>query len=303
MYNHPDNNHPDNNQVNNHPDNNQVNSQPDNNRADKQTPVLKLRYIKDDKNRLILEEMKDTKDKAADLAGKRLDIVIYSENSSQERIFPVFQQKAHTYGAYSVYMERHGCACCSLTTILAAYCKQWKELRPDQAIEEVERNQFDAGVFEKNYGKIMARQMPVSLYGISVIMSEYGIRNRYVGAFEDRKAYRQIRKHLYEGKPVVIEASRFRRKNGLIVRLNDKKYAGSYHTMILLGFTSKGKVLFTDSAGRSWAGSRQRIKETSLKDVLNYMFPRKNEKDTHVYFSRRRNTGGYILVDEDIGTV
>ena len=266
-------------------------------------PILILYQRKDRKKRLVLElddNAADVDEPDVDLAGKRLDIVIRSEKDNMERIFPVFQQKARDYGAYSEYMERHGCACCSLTTILAAYCPQWKELRPEQTITVIENSCFGPDAFRKNYGKVMARQMPVSLYGISEVMRQYGIAHRYIGRFEDKAAYGQIKEHLYRGCPVIIETSRFRRKNGHIIHWNDKKYAGSYHTMVLLGFNASGNVWFTDSATRSWAGDRQRLKEAALPELINYMFPRKNEKDTHVYFSRRRNTGGYILVDEKI---
>ena len=53
------------------------------------------------------------------------------KDTQPARTFRVFQQKAGTYGAYSDYMTRHGCACCSLTTLLAAYVPRYRALRPD----------------------------------------------------------------------------------------------------------------------------------------------------------------------------
>ena len=76
----------------------------------------------------------------------------------------------------------------------------------------------------------------------------------------------------------------------------DKKYAGSYHTMILLGVDEEGQIVFTDSATRDWAGEQQRLKRAKLSELISYMFPQKNVGDTHLYFSRKRNTGGYILI-------
>lgn len=212
------------------------------------------------------------------------------------RTFRVFQQKAGTYGVYSEYMTRHGCACCSLTTLLAAYVPQYRDLRPDGTIARVEREHFDEAVWRKNYSKHIARQMPVSLYGISRILTDCGILHRYVGAFSDQKAMGEIGDHLRSGRPVVVETSRMRRENGRIVRWFDKRFAGSYHTMILLGEDENGQVIFTDSATRAWSGDWQRIKKAELSDLLSYMFPQRNVEDTHVYFSRRRNTGGYILI-------
>lgn len=88
-----------------------------------------------------------------------------------------------------------------------------------------------------------------------------------------------------------------RRKGKRIVRFFDKKYAGSYHTMILLGIDEEGQVVFTDSATRDWAGEVQRLKRAELSELICYMFPQKNTEDTHVYFSRKKNTGGYILIN------
>lgn len=217
-------------------------------------------------------------------------------NGPEARVFRVFQQKAGTYGAYSEYMTRHGCACCSLTTLLAAYVPQYLDLRPDETIARVEREHFDEKVWQKNYSRHIARQMPVSLYGISRILTDYQVPHRYVGAFADDEAMEEIGAHLRSGRSVVVETSRMKRENGRIVRWFDKRFAGSYHTMILLGEDESGRVIFTDSATREWSGDWQRLKKAELSDLLSYMFPQRNTEDTHVYFSRRRNTGGYILV-------
>ena len=162
---------------------------------------------------------------------KTLNVVITDGDS--QRIYPVFQQKAGIYGDYSEYMTRHGCACCSLTTALAAFVEKYADLKPNGTISEVERKHFPEEVYTENYGKVMARQMPVSLYGISLILQEEGVSCEYIGDFEDKAAEKQMMEHLYKGKPVIIETSRMRRKGKRIVHFFDKKYAGSYHTMIL----------------------------------------------------------------------
>ena len=225
---------------------------------------------------------------------KTLNVVITDGDS--QRMYPVFQQKAAIYGEYSEYILRHGCACCSLTTILAAFVDRYKGLTPDKTISEVERKHFPEEVYTENYGKVMARQMPVSLYGISLILKKEGVSCEYIGDFEDKAAEKQMMEHLYKGMPVIIETSRMRRKGKRIVRFFDKKYAGSYHTMILLGVNEEGKVIFTDSATREWAGEQQRLKQAEISELISYMFPQKNVDDRHLYFSRKKNTGGYILV-------
>ena len=225
---------------------------------------------------------------------KILTVKISDGDSS--RIYPVFQQKAGIYGDYSEYMTRHGCACCSLTTALAAFVENYADLTPDETITKVECRHFPSEIVQKNYGKIMARQMPVSLYGIAAILKKEGVGCEYVGNFADDAAIEQIREHLYKGQPVIIETSRIRRKGRWICSFFDKKYAGSYHTMILLGIDEEGMAVFTDSATRAWAGEQQRLKRAELSELMTYMFPQKNVQDIHLYFSRRRNTGGYILI-------
>lgn len=230
--------------------------------------------------------------------GESLWITLEGDGAGKSVTFPVYQQKAGNYGKYSEYMNRHGCACCSLTALLAAYVPKYRNLRPEETVGIIERACWEEA-WRRNYRKHIARQMPVSLYGISRILQKNHIPHRYVGRFEDGQAMKEMEEHLGRGRPVVIETSRMRRKNGRIVRWFDKKYAGSYHTMVLLGIDERGRVLFTDSAQRQWAGSWQRLKKAKLSDLIAYMFPQKNESDTHVYFHRRKDTGGYILIDLD----
>ena len=211
--------------------------------------------------------------------------------------FPVFAQNAMTYGDYSDYINHHGCACCSLTSLLVAYCPDYRALRPDDTIRIVEAGHFPDEVWMANYSGSCQRQMPVTLYGISRILESEGIRNRYIGAYRDRQAYFLIEKHLKSGRPVVIETSRIRKKRGIPVSINDRRYAGSYHTMVLLGYDRTGKVIFADSATRDWAGSRQRLKRDRLSSLMQYMFPRINPKAVNLYFDHRWNTGGFILID------
>lgn len=250
-----------------------------------------LNFLRDENGRKVISPLLP----GEGLNEKRLDVVI--SDGERKRVYPVFQQKAGVYGDYSEYMTRHGCAVCSLTTALSAFVDKYKDLTPDKTIAEVERKHFPGEVYKENYRKVMARQMPVSLYGISVILKKEGVSCEYVGKFEDVAAQKQIMEHLWKGKPVIIETSRMRRKGRRIVRFFDKKYAGSYHTMILLGVDEEGQVVFTDSATRDWAGEVQRLKRAELSELICYMFPQKNTEDTHVYFSRKKNTGGYILIN------
>ena len=212
------------------------------------------------------------------------------------KVYPVFQQNAMKYGEYSDYMNHHGCACCSMTTMLAAWSPDCAGLTPDRTIRQVERKYFPKNVWNLNYRHILKKQMPVSLYGISTILTAKGIPNQYIGSFRREAGLEQIRNHLYSGRPVMIETSRVRYEKGRPVDLNDRKFAGSYHTMILLGIDAAGLAVMTDSATRAWAGKVQRLKWVELLEIMDYMFPQIVKWDKHLYFHRRWTSGGYILV-------
>ena len=185
---------------------------------------IHLNFLTDNKGKKFLSPSLPN----SDLNGKILKVII--SDGSTKRVYPVFQQKAGVYGEASEYILRHGCACCSLTTALAAFVEKYAKLTPDQTICEIEKKHFPKEVYEKNYGKVMARQMPVSLYGISVILKKEGISCEYVGNFEDNYAKKQIMEHLQKGSPVIIETSRMRRKGRKIVRFFDR----FFHTFLSL---------------------------------------------------------------------
>lgn len=214
----------------------------------------------------------------------------------EEKEFPIFRQSGDCYGKYSEYMKQHGCACCSLTTALAAFKEEFKELTPDLTAGVIEHRVFGDKVWTDNYSRRVERQMPVSLYGISVILDYYDISHKYVKHFIYEESIRQIKSHLLKKKPVIVETRRIKKRGFKIMSINDKKYAGSYHTMILLGMNKEEEVIFTDSAYRNWSGTSQRLKKARLEDMAYYMFTVKNPGDTHQYFHKRKGTGGYILM-------
>ena len=74
------------------------------------------------------------------------------------------------------------------------------------------------------------------------------------------------------------------------------KWSSSKHTMVLLGMTNTGKVIVADSATRKWSGKKQRIKFTTMKELVKYMIPCKSVS-TSVYYKSVSSAGGYILVN------
>lgn len=277
-------------------------------------PEIEIKLKKTKSGKLILQYNVEMELRISELLKEPVLKVALQYPDGHRFIYPVFQQNAGIFEEYSDYMNHHGCACCSLTTMLNARLEKKEEtlseetkveketkvqeelIYPQHTIEKYERACFGDSSFAENYQKSLPKQMPVSLYGISQILQENGIENRYVGAYKEKEAMREILAHLYSGRPVIFEASRLRHRGPIVLSINDKKYSGSYHTMIMLGIDQEGLVVFTDSATREWAGDIQRLKRARLSELMMYMFSQKNKKDTHVYFHGRRNTGGYILL-------
>ena len=96
-------------------------------------------------------------------AADELKVVIRKEKSASgdasEREFTVFYQTAGAYGKYSQYMKQHGCACCSLTTVLTGYVEKYRNLRPERTASVIEREHFGSAARLSNYKRPMVIQM------------------------------------------------------------------------------------------------------------------------------------------------
>lgn len=217
---------------------------------------------------------------------------IQSENG--ERTYRVFAQTSAKYAKHS-FISAHGCAVCSLTTVLSGYSKGYRNYTPDKTSRILEKKVFGSGRWNANYRKSLGAQRPVSLYGISKVLSYCNISNRYIRFFKDKTAVAQIEKHLKTGNPVIIEVNNRKQKNGRFGSYTNK-WSSSKHTMVLLGMTNTGKVIVADSATRKWSGNKQRIKFTTMNELVKYMIPCKSVS-TSVYYKSVSSSGGYILVN------
>ena len=214
--------------------------------------------------------------------GDRFNVTV--EGYETSRTYTVYRQKDQN----SSYITSHGCAACSTATVLNGY--KGLGITPSTVVKVTEKNLFGTA-WETNYNKKFSDQMPVSLYGISRILSAYGINNQYVRSFSDAQALAEITQHLKTGNAVVIEV----RKVG-----SDNTWADSYHTMVLLGMTDTGKAIVADSVDRSPAifGNCKRIKYATVASLIPYMFSCRNTSSTSCYFTKLGG-GGYILVNPE----
>ena len=220
--------------------------------------------------------------------------------------FTVFRQAARTYGEYSEFLAGHGCANCTLTNMIRAYAPAYATATPDSVIATIERQVAGEEAWTENHvTKVPEKQNPLSMYGISQILSAAGVRNTYVTKFNsnmrdssDGNAAADIIAHLKTGNPVVFEARDYNRYTGQ----SDGRWTKNYHTLSLLGYFVDGRVLLTDTAGRGWYKPSngyyggQRFKIVDLKDPMSHMFSCENKPNT-IYFKGTTKAGGYIKVN------
>ena len=142
---------------------------------------------------------------------------------SGRRSFHIFNQLLWGKNLKS-YVPAHGCAVCSLTTVLSGYTKKYANYTPNMTRTILEKKVFGSA-WRRNYGKSAKAQMPVTLYGISRILKKCGVRNKYVTRFSsNKKTAKIITRHLSKGEAVVIETNNHRQKNGRISGRYDSKW-------------------------------------------------------------------------------
>lgn len=222
------------------------------------------------------------------------------EGYPNPRTYTIFGQgySANKSSVYPSYISGHGCAACAVTTVLTGYTGQL--LTPAYMIEAIEKNLFGTEYLANYVGTNgnKPKNMPISLYGISRVLSAYGINNEYVRNFNDVQAFTEITQHLQMGNPVVIIVKDKNRSTNQ----KDTTWAssGSKHTMVLLGLTDTGMAIVADSADRATTfGNYARIKYTSLINMIPYMFSSTNVTSTSAYYTTESACGGYILVNPE----
>lgn len=209
-------------------------------------------------------------------------ITVSVRNSSGKTYYyRIFNQAAQNYESHNVFLKQHGCSITAFTTLLTSRVPQFVNYKPNDVIAKIEPKVFSKSAYKKNYSKKMKAQRPLSFYGMTRIMKKYNIKYKHVYKYKKNNAKKEITAHLKTGNPVLINV-----KKG--------KWANSYHTMLLLGITERGKIIIADSADREWSGKNQRIKYGTLDELMKDMWS--GVRSTSVYWNGRKNCGGYILI-------
>lgn len=224
----------------------------------------------------------------------RYTVTVNSANGTRD--YNIFSQEASNLSKKS-FIAQHGCAVSALTCVLSGYNSKYADWTPSKVSKQLEKQVFGAKAWNANYKKSLPAQRPVSLYGISKILSYCKIQNKYVRTFKDKQAVKDIKQHLKTGNAVIIEVNNHKQVNGKISAKYDNRWATSKHTMALLGMTDTGKVIVADSANREWSGQKQRVKFAKMEDLIRYMIPCKKYSNS-LYFNSVDSCGGYILVNK-----
>lgn len=227
-------------------------------------------------------------------SGNSCKLTLLTGNDSKKRTYTLFKQNAHDYDKYDRYLAWHGCAHCSLTTVLSGYNENYAHARPDHIIDTLEKKYADPKAWSREHEqKTLKRQMPLSLYGMSTLMTKANVANDYIPSFHYQEARADIISHLRSGNPVLFEV---RMKNHR-TKKSSKRWTNSYHTMVFLGAFTDDQVLLCDSVDRSWYDGGQRYKIVSIDDVMDYMFP-STKSTSKMYYDGAASDGGYIKIYE-----
>ena len=159
-------------------------------------------------------------------------------------------------------------------------------------IDGPEKQTADASSWNREHVKRSLRnQMPISLFGISSILSRCNVSNTYVRTYSEQEAKEDIISHLKTGNPIIFEVRQKSNQTGK----KSNRWTNSYHTMVFLGILTNGKVLLCDSIDRSWYEGGQRVKIVELEDVMEFMFPCTSFSES-IYYDGAASDGGYIKV-------
>lgn len=227
-----------------------------------------------------------------DYDGNACDFSILTANGST-RTYRLYKQNAHNYPKYENYLAWHGCATCSLTSVLGAYNPDYAGILPNEVIDGPEKDTVSPEAWNREHKeRSLPKQMPLSLYGISSILEKHDVTVDYVRTYSsDEEASADILSHLRTGNPVIFEVRQKSNKTGK----KSSRWTNSYHTMVLLGVLTNGKVLVYDPVDKNWKNNGNRITITDLSDVMEFMFPC-TKMDKAMYYNGAASDGGYIKV-------
>lgn len=167
-------------------------------------------------------------------------------------------------------LSRSGCGLCSFLSIVATF--KSSDIRPQAWCKS----------FLESVTGFSA--CPISITAGTKILQKYGIGFTRVKSFDTDSAFKDIRAHLLQGRPVVVSLSC---RNRAGKRTNS--YTDSGHYSLLIGVRADGKAFLMDSGAR-------KPRWVDLWDLCDHI-PVNSASDKTAQTWVWQNEGGYIKIN------
>ena len=191
-------------------------------------------------------------------------------------------------GFGSSYLSQRGCAHTAAAIVMSAYGKSYTPYNIHYGSSRQKCSERYA--LKKLKKRVAVTGQSLSIFSISKILKNAGIKNRAVYKYNENKAIREITNNLERGRPVIVMCHR--------KRVKGVKLANSYHMIALAGIDKKGNVIALNPAGGTVNTSHctGKFKLTVKQIVKRHMWSCSRNKYKSFYFNGADNYGGYILI-------
>ena len=212
-------------------------------------------------------------------------IVTIHISGKKYRTYKVYNQK----GFGSSYLNQRGCSHSSAAMVMSAYGKNYDSL--DIHNGSVNKKCSEQYALKKLNKKVAITGKSLSVYSVSQILNNSGIKCHPVYKYKNANAIKEITNNLNEGRPVLIMCSR--------KTVNGVKLAKSYHFLVLIGIDENGYAIVLNAAGGTVNTSHctGAFKLTVKELVENHMWSCTGSGYKSFYFNGSKNYGGYIIID------
>lgn len=191
-------------------------------------------------------------------------------------------------GFGSGYLSQRGCSHAAAAIVMSAYDKSYTPYNIHYGSSGKKYSERYA--LRKLNKRVAVTGQSLSIFSISKILKNAGIKNRAVYKYNENKAIHEITANLENGRPVIVMCHR--------KRVKGVKLANSYHMLVLAGIDKKGNVIVLNPAGGTVNTSHctGKFKLTVKQLVRRHMWSCTGKQYNSFYFNGSANYGGYILV-------
>lgn len=193
-------------------------------------------------------------------------------------------------GFNNSYLSQRGCSHSSAAIVMSAYGYKYTPYNIHYGNVKTKYSQRYA---LKKLGKkpISPNNKSLSVYSLSLILNNTGIKNHPVYKYSNASAVEEITNNLNEGRPVIIMVHR--------KKVRGNKLANSYHFLVVVGIDENGKAIVLNAAGgtvnRSQCTGKYSLTIEQL--VKRHMWSCTGNGYKNFYFNGAKNYGGYIIID------